>query len=183
MLPRFLTLFTTSALMTITVVSGWVSANTPMPDTLVADGLRVVVDEAPAPVPEWTRICGRNADADLDRLIEQVSADYDIEPAMLAAVVKKESTCRPDAIGRAGEIGLTQIHPKVWTEYFQDKGLIIDASNLLDPETNLRCAAHILSGHLKKTDGNVWKSFRKYNGRGPKARRYANDAYSIYESL
>lgn len=179
MLPRFLTIFAISAFATLTVVSLWMSREAPASPTPTQT---LVAEKAPAPVPAWTRLCGSNADTDLDRLIEQVAADYDIEPAMLATLATKESTCRPDAIGGAGEIGLTQVHPKVWTKNLTEKGLISAPSDLLDPETNLRCSAYIIRGHLK-TDGDVWKAFRRYNGSGPKARRYANDAHRIYKTL
>lgn len=179
MLPRLLALFTLSAYLTLLGVYLGTPTKTQI-ESPVAEIPEVVVEPV---VPEWTRLCGPNSDPSLDLLIEQVAAEYDIEPAMLATLAKKESTCNPNAVGGAGEIGLTQIHPKVWTRMLIKEGLITEAGDLFDPETNLRCSAYILSGLLNRTDGDVWKTFRKYNGAGPKARQYANHALTLYNGL
>jgi len=149
---------------------------TPSEDTLEVE------EELPS-APEWTKLCGVYASEDLDLLVERVSEDTGVEAALLAAVMTKESTCRPDAIGDAGEIGLTQVHPRVWTRQLRKQGFIESEGDLFDPETNLRCSAHILGGHLKRSDGNVWQALRRYNGAGPKARKYADRVFATYLQL
>ena len=139
--------------------------------------------EEASQTPPWTRLCGAHASQDLDLLVVQVASATGVDAALLAAVMTKESTCRPGAIGGAGEIGLTQVHPRVWAKHLKKQGLIESEKDLFNPETNLRCSAHILGGHLDRTDGDVWKSLRRYNGSGPKARKYADRVFATYLDL
>ena len=183
MLLRNLFLFFASSLITWRVVSVTLP---PEPSSQPSQSLSEASGEEPLPTPHvqaWTRLCGPHASEGLDSLIEEVSGDTGVEPALLAAVMFKESTCRPEAIGGAGEIGLTQIHPRVWTRHLKKHDFIESAEDLFDPEVNLRCSAHILGGHLEKTDGDVWKSLRRYNGAGPKARLYADRVFATYLAL
>ncbi|MBL7084146.1 MAG: transglycosylase SLT domain-containing protein [Candidatus Aminicenantes bacterium] len=41
--------------------------------------------------------------------------------------------------------GLFQINYKIWEKTLKEAGIIKDAKDLLDPETNIKAAAHILS--------------------------------------
>ena len=156
------------------------SSSTPAPVAVLEATASPGAPQDLGEAPSWTRLCGPHASEDLDALVEEVSEDTGIDPALLAAVMFKESTCRPEAIGGSGEIGLTQVHPRVWTRYLKKQGLIETSQDLLDPEVNLRCSAHILGGHLEKTDGDIWKSLRRYNGAGPEARRYADRVFATY---
>jgi len=164
-------LFALSFLTTMNTVV-WAVQENPLPNTPVAP-----------PVGKWTQLCESQSSTHLDVLIEQVSEEFQIPPALLGAVVTKESFCDPDAIGGVGEIGLAQIHPGVWTETLQNLHLIQDPSDLLDPLTNLRCSAYILSGHLGRTDGDVWRALRRYNGSGYGAAVYADDATALFMEL
>lgn len=180
MIPKVAAVTSTFFMVLAMALSTWISL-TPAPPQEVACVEETV--EEPMPVEAWTRLCGPNATPALDTLIQEVAAEYDVDPRILATVVTKESTCNPKAVGGAGELGLTQVHPKVWTRHLVEEGLIQDPSDLLDARTNLQSSAHILKGHLKRARGDVWKTFRRYNGSGPMARRYADHALSIYNSL
>ena len=152
---------------------------------------RFIVVEIPVPglstesvsSPEWTRLCETNASESLDTLIEEVSLETGVDAALLAAVMTKESTCNPNAVGTSGEIGLNQINPRVWVPTLVDEGFIQAPSDLFDPATNLRCSAYILADLLDRTDGDVWGALRKYNGSGPRARRYADSVHGLYTTL
>jgi len=141
------------------------------------------LEPIPVPTPQWTELCGQRGSEDLDALVQKVAGETGMSPALLSAVVTHESTCNPKALGSSGEIGLTQIHPKVWSETLVKEGFIRQSQDLWDPETNLRCAAFILQGHLQRTNGNIWKTLRKYNGSGPMARAYADTVTPIYDHL
>jgi len=126
------------------------------------------------PTPHLTALCGAAGSVELDLLIQEAAEEAGIEPAMLAAVVAQESRCRPTALGGAGEVGLGQIHPHVWTRTLKKEGLIQGPEDLWEPETNLRCAAYILSRQVKRSKS-TWSALRRYNGAGPKARHYADE--------
>lgn len=43
---------------------------------------------------------------------QEAGAEYQICPELLEAVIEQESGGDPDAVGRAGEIGLMQVYPQ-----------------------------------------------------------------------
>lgn len=184
-IPKVAAVTSTLFMVLAMAFSTWVSLTT---DTsrhveCVEETVEEVEMAEPMPVEEWTRLCGPNATPDLDTLIQEVATEYDVDPRILATISTKESTCNPKAVGGAGELGLTQVHPKVWTQELVKEGIIQEPADLLDPRTNLQSSAYIIKGLLKRNRGDVWKTFRRYNGSGPMARRYADHALSIYNSL
>jgi soluble lytic murein transglycosylase-like protein len=45
-------------------------------------------------------------------IIERVAPQYGIEPSLVRAIIFVESSNNPNAVGRDGEVGLMQLHPK-----------------------------------------------------------------------
>ena len=77
--------------------------------------------------------------------------NYDLNPALLAAVIEEESKFRPDAKSTAGAIGLMQLQPAT------AKGIAIRTggtkfvlSDLYNPEINIRYGAWYLHHLLLK---------------------------------
>lgn len=101
-----------------------------------------------------------------DTLIQQVSRytviyaekNY-LPPALIAAIIIEESEFNPTAVGKAGEMGLMQIHPKYWKGRFPDCG-----SNLLDIRTNLCYGTRILRHYIDVEEGAIFKGVKRYNG-------------------
>lgn len=89
-------------------------------------------------------------------LISAAARRHGLEPAVLMALIEKESSFNPNARGSAGEIGLGQIKPATAKE------LGIDPYNVRD---NIEGAAKYLS-QLTKRFGSVEKGLRAYN-QGP----------------
>ncbi len=54
-------------------------------------------------------------------------------------------------------------------------------SALLNPLTSIDLTAHIMADNIKSSGGNVREAFRKYNGSGPRAERYADEAKALYD--
>lgn len=76
--------------------------------------------------------------------------DHEIDPLLVLAVMKVESTFRPDAISNRGAMGLLQIKPVAAQEVVKVFGLEAAAKkNLLDPYHNVRVGVRYLS-YLKK---------------------------------
>jgi soluble lytic murein transglycosylase-like protein len=66
-------------------------------------------------------------------LILKAARKYDVDPALLAALMMTESSGRPDAVSAAGAIGLMQV---------------LDGPT--DPEANVDLGAKMLSAHLRR---------------------------------
>lgn len=90
-------------------------------------------------------------------VINQAAAEYGVDPALIAAIIKAESNFNPKAQSHAGAQGLMQVMP------FNAKG-----ANLLDPEQNIRRGVEIIASHLKKYDGDLKLALAAYNA-GPGA--------------
>lgn len=69
----------------------------------------------------------------------------------IAAAESKGSNA---ATGKAGEVGLFQIHPVNWPALSTKLGIPINAQTLKDPMTNAKAAAQIL-----KDDGGTWSDW------------------------
>jgi len=146
-------------------------------------GVTYVPPEFP-PIPHnWSQKCGLNGSLELDFLIEDVAREYNLEPALLASVIIRESRCDPSALGASGEIGLAQVSPFWWRRELRKHELIEHTGQLYDPHINLCCAAHILTKHLKRSSGDTWGALRRYNGSGKAARAYADEVYKMYVEL
>lgn len=140
----------------------------------------VVEQEATEP---WSQECVYPPPEKLDAHIERASAEFGIDPAMLAVTVYRESGCRATARGQAGEIGLAQITPKVWAGELVASGVIQEEWELWVPEQNLRASAYILSSLFVSEGGDARRTFQKYNGSGPRARKYGKEQAERYSSL
>lgn len=69
-------------------------------------------------------------------LIEQYSAEYGLDPYLVAAVIYVESGFDPEAVSRVGAQGLMQVMPETG-EWIAGKLHVESPPNLLDPETNI----------------------------------------------
>ena len=131
----------------------------------------------------YTGHCHRSPPEDFDGMVREAAALYGINPNILALTVYRESGCDMNALGGAGEIGLTQVHPRVWAKKLQREGVIQEATDLWSPEINLRAGAFILAHNAKRAKEDAWGTLRRYNGAGPKARAYATEQANHYREL
>lgn len=96
-----------------------------------------------------------------------VCEEYDVDPALIFAMIRKESTYNPDAIGDSGRsFGLMQIQPRWHSERMAKLG----CDNLLDPYQNVTVGVDFIAELLAKDRGVSW-ALMAYNG-GPD---YANN--------
>lgn len=133
----------------------------------------------------WTEGCTTVPPREFSSLLGEASTEYKIDPLVLAATVHRESGCDKWALGSSGEIGLAQIHPGVWVQTLKKEGLLERSQELWDPETNLRAAAYILGRIQKRTplSEGLTGVFRRYNGNGSKARKYALEQTLYHQRL
>jgi soluble lytic murein transglycosylase-like protein len=136
----------------------------------------------PQQTPNWEGLCHFEPPEGFNQLLVDSAGEFGLHPSILAVTVYRESGCDPWAYGAVGEIGLTQIYPKYWVSDLRKQKILTRSQELWDPRTNLRASAWILSTLLQK-EKNKFGMFRRYNGRGPKARKYAAEQQARLWSL
>lgn len=106
-----------------------------------------------------------------DGLIRAAARRYGVEPALVKAIVWRESRFHPDVHGRAGELGLMQIQEDAAFEWaYSEKNTNFAHEHCLDPQTNILAGTFYLAKMLRryaKTDNPLPYALADYNaGRG-----------------
>jgi transglycosylase-like protein with SLT domain len=97
-------------------------------------------------------------------LIHEKAQKYDVDPALVAAVVETESRFHPRAKSPVGAQGLMQLMPRT--------GHWLGATNLYDPEQNVDAGVRYLKYLQVRFDGNLNKAIAAYNGGEGNVQRY-----------
>jgi soluble lytic murein transglycosylase len=98
-------------------------------------------------------------------IIEQQASRYEVDPLLVAAVIRVESKFHPEAISRKGAVGLMQIMPST-AEWIAEQLGFEDLTKemLFDPEINIRFGTWYLANLAKEFDGNLVLVIASYNG-------------------
>lgn len=93
-------------------------------------------------------------------LVSQMARQAGVNPALAHAVVKVESTYKPNVTGKGGYIGLMQL------SYQTAKGMGFRGSRqaLYEPRNNLTYGMKYLAGAVAKSGGNTCAAVSKYQG-------------------
>jgi soluble lytic murein transglycosylase-like protein len=97
-------------------------------------------------------------------LIHQKAQKYDVDPALVAAVIETESRFHPQARSAVGARGLMQLMPRT--------GRWLGAKNLYDPEQNVDAGVRYLKYLQDRFDGNLKNAIAAYNGGEGNVQRY-----------
>lgn len=98
--------------------------------------------------------------------VEKYSAEYGVEPELVYAVIKTESSFNPDAVSDADAVGLTQITPETFDWIKTKLGEEDENLSLFNPETSIKYGAFFL-GYLLDEFGNTDTALAAYHaGRG-----------------
>jgi soluble lytic murein transglycosylase-like protein len=97
-------------------------------------------------------------------LIHEKAQKYDVDPALVAAVVETESRFHPQARSAVGARGLMQLMPRT--------GAWLGAKNLYDPEQNVDAGVKYLKYLQDRFDGNLKNAIAAYNGGEGNVQRY-----------
>jgi soluble lytic murein transglycosylase len=106
-----------------------------------------------------------------DSDIAEAARHYSLDPALIRAVIWRESRFDPSARGRAGELGLMQIREPAAMEWAAAEHIkSFDHADCLDPATNVMAGAYYLktvSRHYSRADDPIPYALAEYNaGRG-----------------
>jgi soluble lytic murein transglycosylase-like protein len=117
-------------------------------------------------------------DAIVTRDVRATGARYGVNPYLLYAIAKTESSLNPKAINRnkngSYDIGLMQINSS-WLPTLRRYG--VDEKHLLDPCTSIHVGAWILARNMQRM-GNSWDAVGAYNATKPDLRlKYAMKVY------
>ena len=112
-------------------------------------------------------LCYRWRENSQDRVILSAARRYRVDPALIKAVVWRESWFNPRARGRAGEIGLMQIMPGTAAEWAAAEHLAgFTPEMLADPATNTLAGTWYLRkllGRYLHTDNPAAFALADYN--------------------
>ncbi|MFU0967279.1 lytic transglycosylase domain-containing protein [Kluyvera ascorbata] len=111
-----------------------------------------------------------NQGGQYDSIFNEAGKQWSVDPRLLKAIMKQESSGNPYAVSSADARGLMQIMPS----NFKATGI----TDWTDPRQNIMAGAQILSENLQRSGGNVPLALRYYNG-GYDTRRWGrqNQAY------
>jgi soluble lytic murein transglycosylase len=106
-----------------------------------------------------------------DQRIQAAALRYQIDPALVKAVVWRESRFQPAVQGRAGEIGLMQLREDAAQEWADAERIgAFEHAHCFDPLTNVMAGTFYLAKLLKRyvrTDNPAAYALADYNaGRG-----------------
>lgn len=100
-------------------------------------------------------------------LVLPASVDQDVDPYLVAAVIRRESAFNPTVTSSAGAIGLMQIMPHTGRGLARLVGLQrYDPEMLLQPEVNLHLGIKYLASLIRQFDGELPLVLSAYNA-GP----------------
>lgn len=88
-------------------------------------------------------------------LVAQAARAYQIDEALLQAVISTESGYEPGAVSHKGAIGLMQVMPETGKRY--------GVTHLRDPLQNVNAGAHYLRDLLRRFDNNLQLALAAYN--------------------
>ena len=100
-----------------------------------------------------------------EEIVRGHARNYELEPALLAAVIYQESRFNARAKSESGAIGLMQLLPGTAKGIaVRTGGSRFQVADLYDPEINVRYGSWYLRHLLDKYDDDVNKALAAYNG-------------------
>ncbi|MEI6614196.1 MAG: lytic transglycosylase domain-containing protein, partial [Chrysiogenales bacterium] len=96
-------------------------------------------------------------------LIETYSIELLVDPFLVQSLIREESFFRADSLSPANAYGLMQLLHSTSREVASGSNLKVKASDLFDPETNIRLGMNHLKMLLNKYDGRLYLALAAYN--------------------
>ena len=99
-----------------------------------------------------------------EELIQEAASEYDMDPALIRAVMQAESAFHPYAVSRAGAEGLMQLMPALADE--------MGVSDSFDPRENIMGGVRYLKRLLEYHKGDLDLALASYNAGPGNVERY-----------
>ncbi len=90
-------------------------------------------------------------------MIIQSAAQYQVDPLLVAAMIRQESSYRNYAVSHAGAVGLTQVIPRYWQQSCP--------GDLFEENININCGTYIIAKYNQSAGD--WKKALAYYNVGP----------------
>jgi len=91
-----------------------------------------------------------------------VARMHGLDPHLVLAVVKVESSWRSNAVSKKGALGLMQVMP-FWRELLPEAFKLYTVEDLLDPEKNLHAGCYVLARYIESSSS-LSEALQKYSG-------------------
>ena len=124
----------------------------------------VPTDERVAAVRRKARYHSGVADLELEQAVNRAAQQHHVQPALLLAVMKAESSFNPIAVSKAGAVGLMQLIPETAIRH--------GVRNLYDANDNISGGAKHLRYLLNRFHGNTRLALAAYNAGERKVDQY-----------
>ena len=102
-------------------------------------------------------------------LAARSAVDNHLPPRVVGALIFVESSCRPDAVSKAGAIGLLQVSPRTWHSWTPEA--------LRDPRTNIQAGTFILASYVQESG--LREGLHRYNGLGDPSQDYSDRVMQV----
>lgn len=113
-----------------------------------------------------------NTEHPYDGIIKDTADRYGLNHTLFRRQLYQESRFNPNAVSRAGAMGVGQIMPKTANAYG-----VTDLSALKDPFFNIDLAGRIMKDNLKHAKGNHYAALAMYNGGTAAMKNYLKGDY------
>lgn len=100
--------------------------------------------------------------------VAEAARTYNLDPALIHAVIAAESNYNPNAVSAKGAVGLMQVLPETGQRYG------VGAKQLTQPEINIRTGARYLADLLRLFGGDLNLALAGYNAGENVVIRYGN---------
>ena len=125
---------------------------------------------------------------DLQQYIYEVAKEYDVDVALIIAVMDHESDFNPNARSESGDSGLMQVNDINLETLREELGI----EDIFDPYQNVLGGTYLLSKCLKDANGEIHPALMCYNmgrsnakecwSKGIYSSKYSRAVYSLYEN-
>jgi soluble lytic murein transglycosylase len=106
-------------------------------------------------------------------LVRREAAEWDVDPIMLAALIRQESAFKADIVSHAGAIGLMQVMPPTGAQLARQHGPDgFSPDALTTPEVNLHLGSAFLVDMTRRFDGTLPLVLSAYNAGPSRAVRW-----------
>lgn len=105
------------------------------------------------------------------------SKEYNVDPLLIWAVMRTESTYRADVLSHSGAIGLMQIMPATGQDIAGRLKVTVTDEDLKKPEVNVRFGAYYIGAMIRQFEGDWDRALAAYNGGPGNVRKWSRDPF------